>query len=171
MCRLFMVSKKINKNQTELSIRTHDFNVPNDHISRFVVEFIEECYPILGIKENKKKGGRPSYPICYMLKLLVYAKIDHIGSTRVIEEIAKYHDIYTFECDRIKPSERSIQWYRDEFRQYYEVLLQMTLEMAEKKGFSEYNHVSIDETIVKAHNSNQNMISKKETNLLVKYYK
>ncbi|WP_458405716.1 transposase [Methanobrevibacter sp.] len=169
-----MVSKKINKNQAELGIRTHDFNVPKNHISRFVVDFIEECFPILGIKENKKnkkKGGRPFYPLCSMLKLLVYAKIDHIESARVIEEMAKYHDIYKFVCDRIRPSERSIQRYRDEFGQYYEVLLQMTLEMAVKKEFTEFNHVSIDGTIVKTHNSNQNMISKKETNLLVKYYK
>ena len=165
-----MSMKKINKNQAELGIRTYDFNVPKDHISRFVVDFIEEVYPILGIKENKKKGGRPSYPPCSMLKLLVYAKIDHIESARVIEEMAKYHDIYKFVCDRIKPSERSIQRYRDEYGQYYEVLLQMTLEMAAKKGFTEFNHVSIDGTIVKAHNSNQNMISKKETNLLVKFY-
>ena len=166
-----MVSKKVNKNQTELGIRTHDFNVPRNHISRFVVDFIEECYPILGIKENKKKGGRPSYPPCSMLKLLVYAKIDHIESARVIEEMAKYHDIYKFVCDRIKPSERSIQRYRDEFGCYYEVLLQMTLEMAAKKGFTEFNHVVVDGTIKKAFNSNQNMISKKETNLLVQYYK
>ena len=85
--------------------------------------------------------------------------------------MAKYHDIYKFVCDRIKPSERSIQRYRDEYGKYYEVLLQMTLKKASKKGFTEFNHVSIDGTIVKAHNSNQNMISKKETNLLVKYYK
>lgn len=39
-----MVSKKINRHQTELGIKTHDFNVPENHISRFVVEFIEECY-------------------------------------------------------------------------------------------------------------------------------
>ena len=169
-----MVMKKINKSQAELGIRTHDFNVPENHISRFVVEFIEECFPILGIKEkkkNKKKGGRPSYHPCSMLKLLVYAKIDHIESARVIGEMAKYHDIYKFVCDRIKPSERSIQRYRDEYGKYYEVLLQMTLEKASKKGFTDFNHVIIDGTIKKAHNSNQNMISKKETNLLVKYYK
>ena len=35
----------------------------------------------------------------------------------------------------------------------------------------EFNHVTIDGTIKKAHNSNQNMISKKETNLLTKYYR
>ena len=75
-----MVKRKLNKNQTKLGIRTLDWNVPTNHISRFVVEFIEEVYPILGIKENKKKRGRPSYPPCSMLKLLVYAKIDHIES-------------------------------------------------------------------------------------------
>ena len=50
-----MAMKKINKNQAELEIRTYDYNVPKEHISRFVVEFIEEVYPILEIKENKKK--------------------------------------------------------------------------------------------------------------------
>ena len=101
-----MAMKKIDKNQAKLGIKTYDYNVPKDHISRFVVEFIEEVYPILEIKENKKKRGRPSYPICSMLKLLVYAKIDHIKSTRVIEEMAKFHDIYKFVCDRITPDER-----------------------------------------------------------------
>ena len=85
--------------------------------------------------------------------------------------MTKYYDIYKFVCDRIKPSERSIQRYRDEFGRYYEVLLQMTLKMAVKKGFTEFNHVVVDGTIKKAFNSNQNMISKKETNLLVQFYK
>ena len=169
-----MVKNNIDKNQTKLGIKTHDFNVPEDHFSRFVVDFIEECYPILGIKENKKakkKGGRPSYHPCSMLKLIIYAKIDHIESARVIAEMAKYHDIYKFVCDRINPSERTIQRFRDEYGPHYEELLQMTLMKASKKGFTEFNHVAIDGTIVKAHNSNQNMISKKETNLLVKYYR
>ena len=43
--------------------------------------------------------------------------------------------------------------------------------MALKKEFSEFNHVVVDGTILKAHNSNQNMISKKEASLLVQYYK
>ena len=47
--------KKNNKNQTELCIKTYDYTVPKNHISRFVVEFNEEVYPILGIKENKEK--------------------------------------------------------------------------------------------------------------------
>ena len=43
--------------------------------------------------------------------------------------------------------------------------------MALKKEFSEFNYVVVDGTILKAHNSNQNMISKKEDSLLVQYYK
>ena len=45
---LFMVMKKIDKNQAELGIKTYDYNVPKDHISRFVVEFIEEVYQNFG---------------------------------------------------------------------------------------------------------------------------
>ena len=84
-----MVSKKIDKNQTELDIRTYDFNIPKPHIFSFCGWFLlKNNYPILGIKENNKKGDRPSYPPCSMLKLLVYVKIDYIESGRVIEEMA-----------------------------------------------------------------------------------
>lgn len=166
-----MVMKEIDKNQSKLEIRTHDFNVPKDHISRFVVEFIEECYPKLEIKENTKKNCRPSYNLCSMLKLIVYAKLDHIESGRIIEDMAKYHDIYKFVCDGITPSERTIQRYRDDYGKYYEQLVKMTLETAKKEEYTEFNHVAIDGTIKKAHNSNQNMITKKECNLLIKHYK
>jgi len=37
---------------------------------------------------------------------------------------------------------------------YYEVLLQITLQTAVKKDFTDFNHVAIDGTIKKAHNSN-----------------
>ena len=142
-----MAMKKIDKNQAELGIKTYDYNVPKDHISRFVVEFIEEVYPILGIKENKKKRGRRSYPPCSMLKLLVYAKINHIESARVIEEMAKFHDIYKFVCDRFTPDERSIQRYRNDLGPYYEVLLRMTLERAPAQKILDDKEMSNDEKL------------------------
>lgn len=166
-----MANRKIDKNQTELGIRTYDFNVPQDHISRFVVDFVEKYYPILGIEESTSKDGAPAFPPCSMLKLLVYSKIDHIESARIIADMTKYHDIYKFVCDRITPSERTIQRYRAKYGPYYEVLLQITLKEASERGFTDFNHVAIDGTVVKAHNSNQNMITKKETNILVQYYK
>ena len=52
-----MVKRKMNKNQSKLGIMTLDSNIPKDHISRFVVDFIEEVYPMLNINESKKKKG------------------------------------------------------------------------------------------------------------------
>ena len=84
--------------------------------------------------------------------------------------MAKYHDIYKFVCDGLL-LQRTIQRYRVKYGKYYEILLQKTLEKASELDFTNFNHVAIDGTIIKAHNSNQNMISKKETRLLIQYYK
>ena len=73
-----------------MCIKTLDWNVPKDHISRFVVEFIEEVFPLLEIREPKKKKGSDSLPVDSMLKLLVYAKIQHIDRTSVITDMARY---------------------------------------------------------------------------------
>ena len=149
-----------------MSINTLDWNVPENHISRFVVEFVEEVFPLLNIKEAKKKKGRDSLPVDSMLKLLIYAKIQHIDRTSIITDMARYHDIFKYVCDDIRPSERSIQRYRREYGHYFEVLLQMTLKKAFDEGFTEFNHVAIDGTIKKAYNSNNNTITKKETQIL-----
>ena len=47
--------------------------------------------------------------------------------------MARYHDIFKYVCNDIRPSERSIQRYRKEYEHYFEVLLQITL----KKIFDE----------------------------------
>ena len=67
-----MVKRKLNKNQTKLGIKTLDWNVPANHISRFVVEFIEEVFPLLNIKESKKKKWRDSLPVNSMLNIYLY---------------------------------------------------------------------------------------------------
>ena len=126
-----MIKRNIIKNQSKLSIVTLDNNIPEDHISRFVVDFIEEVYPSLNIKEPKNKKGRGTFPIDSMLKLLVYSKIEHVESAKYIADMAKYHEVYKYVSDDIQPSERTIQRYRREYGCYYEVLVQMTL----KKSF------------------------------------
>ena len=159
------------KNQTKLIVRTNDYNVPRDHIARFLVDFMEESFKKLDIEVEEKKDGRHSFNICSMLKLLVYAKIEHMDSARIIADMARYHDIFKYVCDGITPSERSIQRYRDEYGEYYEKLLQMTLKKASDEGFTDFNHVAIDGTIKKGYNSNHNTISKKETQILLQHYK
>ena len=50
-----MVKRKLNKNQTKLGIKTLDWNVPANHISRFVVEFVEEVFSTFKYQRIQEK--------------------------------------------------------------------------------------------------------------------
>ena len=165
-----MSNRKFDLNQAKLGIKTLDYNIPSDHISRFVVEFIDDVFPQLEFDREEKNTGRESIPLDSMLKLFVYAKIQHIDSTSVIADMARYHDVFRYVCDDVRPSERSIQRYRQKYGRYFEVLLKMTLKKASDEGLTDFNHVAIDGTVKKAYNSNNNTISKKETQILIDYY-
>ena len=66
-----MVKRKFNENQSKLSIKTLDWNIPKDHISRFVVDFIEDVFPLLEIGEPNKNKGCDSLPVDSMLNCLL----------------------------------------------------------------------------------------------------
>ena len=165
-----MVKKSFDVNQSKLGIVTLDSNIPSDHISRFVVDFIEDVYVDLGIVEDDKKTGRASFPVKSMLKLLVYSTIDHITSSRVIGDMVKFHDVYKYVCDGLCPSDRTIRRYREEYGPYYEKLLKQTLKKAHDEKITDFNHVCIDGTIKKAYNSSNNVIRKKEVQLLIRHF-
>lgn len=165
-----MVRKSFDVNQSKLGIVTLDSNIPSDHISRFVVDFVEEVYDDLGIVEDDKKTGRASFPVKSMLKLLVYSTIDHITSSRVIGDMVMFHDVYKFVCDGLCPSARTIRRYREKYGKYYEELLKQTLKKAYDWKITDFNHVCIDGTIKKAYNSNNNVIRKKEVQILIRHF-
>lgn len=50
-----MVINSMEKNQTKLILRTNDYNVPCDHIARFIVDFMEESFKKLDIEVEEKK--------------------------------------------------------------------------------------------------------------------
>ena len=90
MSWLFMAMKKIDKNQTELGIKTHNYNVPKNHISRFILRFTEEVYQNLGIKEKKKKRSRPSYPICSTLNCLFMLKLTILKVVELLKKLQSF---------------------------------------------------------------------------------
>lgn len=118
-----MVKRKIDKNPSKLGIVTLYCNIPEGHISLFVEDFIEEFYLRLNIKEPKNKKGCKSLPIDSILKLLVYAKIEYVESTKYIEDMTRHHEIYRFISDDVQLSEHSVQRYRREYGCYFEVLI------------------------------------------------
>lgn len=161
----------IDNGQTKLYFDNVDFKIPRDHKARFFVDYMSECYEKLGIEVDEKKSGRPSYNLCSMLKLIVYARINHINSAREIEDLARYHDVYKFVCDSITPDERTILRYKQNFKPYYDDLLKMTLDTAEKENLTDFTVIATDGTVDKAYNNLHNRINEKETDILLSYFK
>jgi hypothetical protein len=50
-----------------------------------------------------------------MLILIVYSKIENVESVKYITDMAKYHEIYCFVSDDLRPSKRSVQRYRRKY--------------------------------------------------------
>ena len=90
MCWLFMVSKKkIDDNLASGLV----ISLSKPHFSRFVADFYWKYCPILGIEENRKKGGGPSYPLKYYLFM---QKQIILKVPELLNKWHKYYDTYNF---------------------------------------------------------------------------
>lgn len=166
-----MVKRNNDMAQTELVCKSKDYNVPLNHKARFFVEFMDEAIYKLGIKGCEIKVGKTPHNPRSMLKLIVYARTNHVTSSEEIEDLARYHDVYKYVSDYENPSARSIRKYKKEFKESYNELLKITLKKAEQENLTTFNHVPMDGTIKKAYNNGHNTITEKETDTLLKYYK
>lgn len=73
-----MFKINLNNNYTKLRIKTHDYNVTANQISCFIIELVEEVFPLLDIKEPKKKKrlvfSRFNLNYLFMLKYNILAE-------------------------------------------------------------------------------------------------
>jgi transposase len=131
---------------------------------------MEEFMDEYGLTDGENKVGRSSYSPRSMLKLIVYAKTNHVTCSDVIADYALYHDVYKYVCDYITPSAKSIRRFKRDFKSIYNDILKKTLKKAEEEDLTSFNHIPVDGTIKKAYNNLHNIITEKETDLLLEYY-
>lgn len=84
--------------------------------------------------------------------------------------MARHHEIYRFVSDDVQPSEHPVQRYRSEYCCYFELLVQMTLKKDVNLKLTDFNHVTIDGTIKKSIQFQQQYHHKKETHILLDYF-
>jgi len=82
-----------------------------------------------------------------------------------------FHQVYKYLGDGIKPNERTFQRFIKDNKETISKVLKKTVKIAEEKGFTKFNHIAIDGTIIKAKNSNYNIIKAKEIDKLLKIIK
>lgn len=147
-----------------------DDGIPEDHYSRFLVRFVDEFFPVLGIEEKKNKPGRPSLPVREMFKLILYAYSCNVTDPNTIWDNCLYHKIYAYVSNGIKPSERSIRKFIGDYGYLFDIFLGCTLFFANELGITDFKHLSVDGTIKKAYNSRYNVLNEKEIDLLLGFY-
>ncbi len=142
--------------------------VLDDDLLFFIMFFVEKyCQDICGYFEQKGTG-RPRYPIKNMIGLLLYSYCNKVMSPNDIEDNVRNKFPCMLLMDGLMPSSRSIARYRFILGCYYKAILSKTLQMAIDLGLTDLDHVAIDGTIIKAYNSNFNVIRKTDVNRLIK---
>jgi len=142
-------------------------DIPQDHMTRFLVDFIDE-FLIEEIDEKlEEKLGRPIFPKKTLLKILIYGEINRVSSTEEIADLVRNHHYYHFVADDLKPSARTLRRFKDEYGFLFEFILHSTITKAKKDDITDFNHISIDGTIARSNNSNYNIIKLNEIDLLL----
>lgn len=143
-------------------------NVLEDDLLFLIMYFVEEYCGEICADFEQKRTGRPRYPIKMMISLLLYSYCNKIFSPQLIEKNTKTNIPFMILMDGLTPSSRSISRYRKLLGCYYKVIISKTLEMAHDMGLTEFEHVAIDGTIIKAYNSSYNVIHKSDIRRLIK---
>lgn len=156
--------------QTFLAVNKYDDDIPKDHISRLIKKFVKNDFKYLD-DENEKSRGRAAYRKTSLLAIVLYAYYDNHTSCHEMEDLSMFHLVYKYLGDGIKPNERTFQRFIKENKETISKVLQKTVNIAQEKGFTKFNHIAIDGTIIKANNSNYNIIKAKEIDKLIKIIK
>jgi len=138
--------------------------IPTDHISREVIDFVEEHFDDYFDVVSDKKEGRPKYSAKTLLKILIYASVDCVTSTERICEHLQFHQVYQFVAGGLTPSARTLRRFKQNCGYLIEKMHENLLKNAEKEELTDFDHISIDGTIAKANNSPYNMIRLDEIN-------
>lgn len=133
--------------------------LPEDHPAQFINEVVEQFDLSAIYGAYRELRGQPPYQPVMMVKVLVYAMVKRIHSSRRIEA-ALYEDIgFRFLSANQQPDHWTIAAFRRRHHQALGDLFIQTVQLAEKAGLVKLGHVSVDGTKVKAHASKHSAMS------------
>ncbi len=144
--------------------------LPEDHPVHFISEVVDQLDLSSIYNDYRDYRAQPPYEPRMMVKILVYAIIKGIHSSRKIEK-ALYEDVA---MRILSANQQPDHWTLSEFRRRHlealgELFVQ-TVQLAEKAGLVKLNHVAVDGTKIKANASKHRAMSygrmeKEETRL------
>ena len=139
-------------------------------IMYFASEIVDGTFKFFKIERKTSNVGKPPFNLKGMIKLIFYGYINKITSTVELAYNAKYNYLYNLISHSIEPSDRTIRDYCKYLQPIYQLIMSFILIVANRMGFTDYEHIAIDGTIKKAYNSPFNIIKEKDISLLIRHY-
>ena len=93
--------KRANRTQVLIINASLDELLPDDHPSRIVWDYVKtlDLTPLYRkIKAVERNAGRPPFDPATLLALWLYATIDGVGSSRILDGLCKMHMAYRWLC-------------------------------------------------------------------------
>lgn len=147
-------TKKPERMQVETIIAALDDFLPEDHRARFVWEYVEEfdLSKILNkIKSVESHPGAPAIDPRILFALWLYAYLEGIVSSRVINRYCREHIGFKWICGGVSVNEHTISDFRTNHGEAFDNLLTQSIAVLSKQGFVTLEKVAQDGMKVKAH--------------------
>lgn len=142
--------KPENQKQSLLFPPSLDELIPKTHVVRVVNDVIDRL-DLAGIKESYKGGGNSCYSPKMMLKILVYAYLNNVYSSRKIEQQICENINYMWLCGMSRPDFRTINYFRGKrLRDKFEPIFIQVVELLHDEGFLTLDVQYIDGTKIES---------------------
>ena len=134
--------------------------VPNDHLSRFIVELVRESLDLTEISGSYRSSlGQPPFDPRLMVALLLNGYASGIYSSRRIARACVERADFMMIAALDAPDFRTISEFRKRHLKQLAGLFVQVLKLAEKAGLVRLGHVALDGTKIKANASKHKAMS------------
>lgn len=142
----------------------------NFELAVFCRKFIEFVFTYFNIEQTIFEEGRPPFNLIDVISLLVFGNVNGITSSVVIAEHSEFHELYQFVSNNLIIADRTLRKYRSDYKELFEKILSLTLILAYYLSITDFKHIALDGTILKAFNSPFNILKMEDINTLINHY-
>lgn len=127
-----------------------DRMIPDNHIARTIVEYVK-LLDLSSIEEKYSSNfGRKSYPVSYMLSMVLYGYTCGIYSTRALEEACKYNIVFMWIMNLAAPDHATIHRFQQRIIGTEDDLSKEETSILLKNKFIDLKNISIDGTKIRS---------------------
>ncbi len=172
--------KDYNQNQIFLFPPSPQDWLPEKHLAYFISDVVDDFdLSEIFIRYEKDHRGQPPYHPRMMVKILLYAYVTGVYSSRKISRMITENIAFRYLAAGNNPDFRTISDFRKDNLSSVKSLFLQTLQIAKKAGLVKLGHIALDGTKIKANASKHKAMSygrmktkeeelKKEVNELMK---